>query len=583
MSSYIEVARQRSRLSLLTMGLVVFALLLGWRLFELQIMQREKYLVLASQAHNRKYAIAPTRGEIYLKDGDRNVPLVLNEKLKLVYADPSLVKDKVKTARLLAGALGESEKALYDKLSQPGEYVVLKRGLASAAEKKVMELQIPGIASSDQAARVYPEGTLAAQIVGFVNGEGIGQYGVEGFLNTELSGTPGLLRAKTDTRGNPIATADNVIKSPVNGADVVLTIDRTIQAQAEKFLRQGVENVKAKSGSVLIMDPNSGAVMAMASYPTFDPNQFATVTDYSLFTNPIINRQFEPGSGFKVITMAAGLDAGKVRPETTYDDTGLVEVDGRTIRNAANHKYGQSNMSDVIQKSLNTGVVFILKQLGGDPEKINLVGKRVLHDYITKRFGFGVATGIEQAGEVTGRINPPTNRSGNNVNYANMTFGQGLSVTMLQLTNAIAAVANGGNLYQPYLVEQTLLPDQKVRRNHPRLLKGQVVSKETSLQLVNMMVKVVENGSGWPAKMKGYRVAGKTGTAQIPKADGQGYEESKNIGSFVGFAPADQPRFVMMVVINEPQVAGFAESTTVPVFAQIAQWLINYYGIPPAD
>jgi cell division protein FtsI/penicillin-binding protein 2 len=164
-----------------------------------------------------------------------------------------------------------------------------------------------------------------------------------------------------------------------------------------------------------------------------------------------------------------------------------------------------------------------------------------------------------------------------------MTFGQGLSVTMLQLTNAIAAVANGGNLYQPYLVEQTLLPDQKVRRNHPRLLKGQVVSKETSLQLVNMMVKVVENGSGWPAKMKGYRVAGKTGTAQIPKADGQGYEESKNIGSFVGFAPADQPRFVMMVVINEPQVAGFAESTTVPVFAQIAQWLINYYGIPPAD
>jgi cell division protein FtsI (penicillin-binding protein 3) len=581
LNNYVDLSRQKKRLTWLCLGLVVLSALMTWRLFHLQVMNRDRYLVMASQSHNRKYSIPASRGQIYLKDGEGKVPLALNQNLKLLYADPSMIKDKVKTSKILAPELGESEQVLYQKLNQPGEYVVLKRQLSQDAAKKIAKLNLIGINSLDQPSRTYPEGSLAAQVVGFVNGDGVGQYGIEGYLNEQLAGKPGLLKAKTDVMGNPIATADNIVKAPENGTSYVLTIDRNIQAQAEKFLRQGVENVKAKSGSVIIMDPKTGAIRAMANWPSFDPNNYGAVEDYSVFSNAVVSNQFEPGSGFKAFAMAAGLDSKKVRAETTFNDTGEVEVDGRKIRNAANHKYGISTMSDVMQKSLNTGMVFILKQLGGDADKINLAGKKLLHEYITKKFGFGVATGIEQSGEAAGHINPPSNRNGNNVNYANMTFGQGLTVTMLQMVDAIAAVANGGELYQPYLIEQSIAADQSTKTTQPKLINGRVISSETSRQLTEMMVRVVEHGSGWPAKMKGYRVAGKTGTAQIPKANGQGYEETKNIGSFVGFAPVDDPKFVMMVRINEPNVAGFAESTTVPVFAQIAQWLVGYYGIPP--
>lgn len=580
-SNFIQNRRQLLRITGLNLVLVVFGGLLGWRLFILQIVEHGKYVALASQSHNRKYEVPAKRGQLYLLDGDQQVPLALNQNLKLLYADPSVIDDKVKAAKAISQLTGDSEQVVFGLLSQPGEYVVLKRGLINDQAAKILALHINGIATSDQSARIYPEGSLAGQEIGFVNQDGVGQYGLEGFLNDELTGKPGLLRAQTDTRGNPIATADNLINPPTNGKNFVLTIDRNVQAQAEKFLKAGVEGVGAVSGSVVIMDPTSGAIRAMANFPSYDPNLYTAVKDYNLFSNQVVSNQFEPGSGFKVITMAAGLDTGKVHPETTYDDTGTVELDGRVIKNAENHKFGIQTMTDVIQKSLNTGVIFVLKMLGGDPKAINLAGKKVFYEYITKKFGFGVPTGIEQVGEVAGHINPSSKNSGNDVNYANMTFGQGLSVTMLQMTNAAAAIANGGRLYQPYLIDTTIDDNQHKTKTDARIVNQHVVSTEAAKQLTDMMIQVVEHGSGYQAKIKGYKVAGKTGTAQIPRPDGKGYEEGKNIGSFVGFAPAYDPRFVMMVRINEPKVPGFAESTTVPVFGHIAEWLLKYYAVAP--
>jgi cell division protein FtsI (penicillin-binding protein 3) len=582
-TGYTDSLIQKRRLRLMvTMAAAMGAVLL-WRLFYLQVVERGRYLAMASKTQLRQYQIPASRGEIYLLDGENKTPLVLNQNLKTIYANPRLVADKVKASRALAGITGDAEEGYYKLLTQDKSYVTLKTKLPAALAEKVLELKLPGVGALDQQYRVYPEGLLASQITGFVNADGEGQYGVEGFLNTDLAGRPGIVGAKTDTRGNPIATADNMVTPPQHGTSYILTIDRNIQAQAEKYLKQGVEAVGAKSGSVVIMDPATGAVKAMANWPTYNPAEYAKVSDYKLFSNPVVSSLFEPGSGFKVFTMAAGIDTGKVAANTVYDDTGSVEVDGRTIRNAENHRFGNQNMTDVIQKSLNTGMVFVLKSLGGDSEKITIAGKKLLHEYLTKRFGFGVATGIEQSGEAAGRVNPPTTQNGNNVNYANMTFGQGTSVTMLQMTAAMSAIANGGKLYQPRLIHAEIGPDYEVKTIKPKLINGQSISPTTASTLTGMLEMVVQKGSGWATRMPGYRIAGKTGTAQIPRADGKGYEEGKNIGSFIGFAPAESPRFVMMVRVDEPRTNGFAESTAVPIFGEITKWLLNYYAIAPAS
>jgi cell division protein FtsI/penicillin-binding protein 2 len=555
------------------------------RLFSLQVIQHQHYLAVATKEHQRKYEVAAKRGEIFVRDGDIKVPLALNQTLKLLYADPSIIPegDKAKTAQALAGVTGDPVSFYLTALQQSKEYVVLKTKVPGDMASKIKNQNLYGIGLIDQDYRVYPEGQLASQLLGFVNGDGDGQYGVEGYMDDKLKGDPGQLNAKTDTNGVPIATADNIIKQPVDGSSVVLTIDRNIQAQAEQFLKKGVENAKAKSGSVVVIDPKTGAVKAMANYPTYDPNDFGNVTDYSLFTNSIVSDQFEPGSGFKVITMSAGLDTGKVHPDTTYDDTGSVQIDGYTVSNAAGHKDGPgTNMMKVIRDSLNTGVVFVLRQLGTDPNKITPQSKKVLYDYVVKHFGFGVRTGIEQADEAQGYVHAPDHAS--DVNYANMTFGQGISVTMMQMVTAVSAIANGGKMYQPYLVDQTISPDgTESSRTLPRVVNDHVISAQAAHDITAMMQVVVEHGSGYLAHLPGYNIAGKTGTAQIPRADGKGYEDNKNIGSFVGFGPVEDPRFVLMVRINEPQINGFAETTTVPVFANISKWLLQYYAIPPSS
>ena len=396
-----------------------------------------------------------------------------------------------------------------------------------------------------------------------------------------MTGTPGQLSAKTDTHGIPIQTANNTIKAPVDGKSYVLTIDRNVQSEVEKDIAAQVAKVHAKSGSAVVIDPNTGSVIAMANYPTFDPNNYSKTTDFSIFQNQVTANAFEPGSGIKVFTMAAGLDKGVVTPDSTYDDPFCLNIDGRNVCDAAGDKPGKGKtMTVVLRDSLNTGVITVLELLGGDSTKITLAGKKILYDYFTQHFGFGARTGIEQAGEGRGSIQPP---STNNVTYATTSFGQGMTATMIQMATAMAAVANGGTLYQPHLIEGTVNEVGGIDKQAPKVARDHVISPQAAAQLNQMLQVVVQHGSGYTAYDPHYKIAGKTGTAQIPRADGKGYIDGANIGSFVGFAPADKPKFVLMVAINQPQVQGYAEFTTVPVFSTITQWLLKYYSIPPSS
>lgn len=576
---------QRRRLSLI-IGLMGFlGIIFFVRLAYLQIFLHGHYVRQATTSQTRAYEIPATRGQIYDLDGSTPAPLALNQTLGVVWVDPTHLKDKTKSAQDLAVILGGKANEYLTKIDQANRYVELATRVSADQQTKVKALHLPGVGITARDYRTYPEGTLASQVLGFVNADGTGQYGVESYLNSSLAGTPGEFAAKTDTSGVPVATADNIAKQPVDGTTYVLTIDRNIQAEVEKELAAQVSNVKAKSGSVVIMDPNTGAIKAMANFPTYDPNAYQSVTDYSVFSNSTVSSEFEPGSTMKVLTYATGLDQGKITPDTTYDDPGFNIVDGRRVSNAAGDVAGpHRTMTYALKLSLNTGAMFVLRSLGGALDHINLAGKRTLYDYFTNRFGLGVLSGIEQAGEVPGVVNKPTDSAGNDVNYANMTFGQGMSVTMIQMVSAMGVIANSGKLYQPTLIAGTLNLDGTISKRAPKLIKSGVISDKTRSQLNPMLEEVVNHGTGYRAALEnaGYALAGKTGSAQIPKPDGTGYIEGANIGSFLGYAPAAAPQYVMMVRLDQPQGAQFAETTTVPLFSSLSSWLFKYDAIPPA-
>jgi cell division protein FtsI/penicillin-binding protein 2 len=586
-----DTIAQRRRLGYFTGVLVVFGVVLFLRLFYLQVIEHDYYMTEATSEQQHKYVIPATRGDLYVHDGNGTSPIALNETLSVMYADPRYIKDKSAVAQKLASATGGSVSSYLSSLNAGIDYALLANKLSSGVVSRVKALNIPGIGFTQQTYRTYPEGQLAAQAIGFVDSSGVGQYGIEGYMNKQLSGTPGMLAAKTDTYGIPIATANNIAKAPVDGTSYLLTIDRNIQAEAETEIAAQVQKVKAKSGSVVIINPANGAVVAMATYPTFDPNNYNTVTNYSVFTNQVVSGAFEPGSGMKVFSMAAGLDQGKVTPNTTYNDPGCYVIDGTKVCDAAGDKAGNNKtMTVVLRDSLNTGVMFVLRMLGGNPNQFTLAGKQVLYNYLTKHFDFGTATGIEQSDEESGIVQAPSNVSGNDVTYGNMTFGQGITVTMIQMVEAMAAIANGGKLYQPQLIDSVMNADGSLTPVAPKLLKSHVMNPTAISELNQMLQVVVQHGSGYLAAQEnpGYEISGKTGTAQIASPNG-GYITNENIGSFVGYAPSNDPKFVMMVRINDPSVncdsaeCGYAEYTTVPVFGNICKWLFKYYDIPPTQ
>lgn len=548
------------------------------RLFFVQVIGHNKYKTLANNEQTNKFTIPAQRGEILTRDSVGLSKLVLNEPVFTLYVDPKYVINQQKTTDAILKVVDIDRKKLDEILSKDSQYEVVAKGLSLDQKRRIDKQNIRGVGLTKTTRRVYSEGNLAAQVLGFVDNQGVGQYGVEQSLNKVLSGKDGLLNGVTDVRGVPIATEDTTVRQPVNGSNVVLTIDRAIQRKAEQALSNGVKRTNADSGSVVVMDPNNGKILAMANYPTFSPSEYAKQTDISVFTNKTVTFAYEAGSVLKAFSMLTGLNEGVVSPDTTYNDRSCEKISGYDVCNVG-PKINKTTrtMTEVITRSANTGVIFVLRQLGGG--SINITGKTKLYDYFTKKFGFGQTTGIEQPGESGGYISPPAKSS--DVGYANMTFGQGLSTTMVQLAAALSASLNGGDYYQPTLIDSVIDGSGKEVVKQPKIIRKGIITPESSKQIKNMMLTVVEDGSGQVAKSPGYKVGAKTGTAEIANPKG-GYYKDRFTGSFMGFTSVENPQYVIVVRVDNPKVSGYAGPEAAgPIFAEINNWLIRYKVVKP--
>lgn len=436
---------------------------------------------------------------------------------------------------------------------------------------KKKELAIPGIGFSEKTYRYYPEANIGSNLLGFVGFSGDkqqGRYGLEEYFEQELAGKPGSIKVERDAAGQAIIIGDRVYHQPENGVDLILTINRSIQFMACEKLNQAVARHGADGGSVIIMEPATGAILAMCSSPDYDANNYQDVKNIKTLVNPAIFSQYEPGSIFKIITMAMALDQKKVTPQTAYVDTGKVVIDNYTIENSDRKANGQQTMIQVLDKSLNTGAIFAMRQIGPD----------LFSDYV-KRFGFGEKTGFESEGESKGSIKNLIKKPVRELNAATASFGQGIAVTALQMASAFQAIANKGVLMKPFVVKEIIKTDGSKIATNPAPV-AQVISEKAATIVGGMMVDVVENGHGKRAAVPGYWVGGKTGTAQVPKANGRGYELNNHIGSFAGFAPADNPKFVMLVRIDHPRDVDWAESSAAPLFGELAEFMLNYWHVP---
>lgn len=562
----------KKRIVFLTVFFVGCLLIIVGKLAYMQIFQQDYYQVLADNQRTGEYQLLPTRGEILIWDSFTNKPYTVatsGEKI-LVYANPSLITDLTGTIDKLSQLLGIDKAVLEEKLKdQSKKYVILKKDLTEVEETAVAEAKLAGVLFDKETSRLYPEGSMLAQLVGFVGYKGDerhGAYGLELAFEKELAGTAGVLMQEKDNSGRWIFGSKRDQVPARDGDSILLTIDRTVQLKTEAVLKETVEKHGADSGSVVIMDPKTGAIISMATYPTFDLNNYSKVENAEIYNNQVTVAAYEPGSIFKPLTMAAAINEGKVTPNTTYTDTGEVKVDEYTIKNSDEKAYGIQTMSQVLEQSLNTGTIFAKDSIGN---------KKFL-EYVNS-YGFGKKTGFEvqeSAGDLS-------NLKGNiKVNYHTASFGQGINVTPLQMVQGISSIANGGEMVKPFVVKQIIRKYGDIEEVGKTETK-RVLSAKAASEVAAMMVNVVEKGHGTKAAVPGYYIAGKTGTAQVPRKDGRGYEENNNIGSFVGFGPVEDPKFVMLVRINHPRTVKFAESTAAPAFGEIAQFLMQHYKIAP--
>jgi len=550
--------------------LVGFALLILGQLVRWQIVERNTLIKGLQTRKGYSEEIPSQRGLIL----DRNQYLLaMNNYDYAIEAAPCMIPEDetAEIALKLGSILNRPHEEIFDKLEGDGLYAQVERRVPRKVGKAIIELEIPGIFVVPLAVRVYPEHELAAHTLGFVAGDvdqgTKGYYGVEGFYDKVLKGKSGLRGGRWDPWEEPVSFADLRAQGwtlPQEGRTLILTIDRTIQYLIERELRDAVERYGAEGGCIVVIDPQTGALLASASYPTYDPNRFAG-TDEDLFVDLVIGKHYEPGSTFKVITMAAALDTGVIHPTDVYNDLGYIEVGGRTLKNWDERSYGMVTMTDVLVRSLNTGAAYVSTLLGPDR----------FYNYVS-RFGFEHRTGVDMEGEVSGTMRRQGDPEWHESDLGTNAFGQGLAVTPLQMVVAVSAVANRGFLVRPYVVEQLIKGDQAAMAK--QLTVRQVIREKTARMLTEMMVEVVDRGATL-AQVEGYRIAGKTGTAQTPVVGG--YDPNLTIASFIGFAPADDPQFVALVRLDRPTTAPWGSATAAPTFANVARILFTQLSIPP--
>ncbi|MBU0706867.1 penicillin-binding protein 2 [Patescibacteria group bacterium] len=567
-------AKRFDRLTFLNLVILLFVGVVTFRLFTLQVMQHSFYEALASGQHDIYEKLIAERGEVFVRDrysGDQLYKVAANKKYQLVFAVPKKIKNPEETAELIAPILDVEVEEILPRLQKEDDlYEPLKRRVSDDVVQEIKDLGIEGIEYSDESYRYYPEGKYFSHVLGFVGYQDdtlVGRYGIEGYFEEELAGRNGFFQAQMDSGGRWITIGDTKFEEATNGTDYIMTIDRTVQFTACDLLSKAVEKHGADSGSVVILNPKTGAVIAMCNVPDYDPNKYNEVEDSEVYTNKSIYHQYEPGSVFKPLTMAGAINEDKVGPNTKYIDEGSVEIDKYTIRNADNKVYGEQTMTQVLEESINTGAIYAAQQ----------IGNAKFYEYV-KDFGFGQRTNITLDSETAGDISTLERLS--DIYAMTASFGHGITVTPLQLASAYAAIANGGKLMQTYIIDETISDNGNVEKTEPVELK-QVISNKSAATLGAMLVRVVENGHGKKAGVEGYYIAGKTGTAQIPFTDRVGYDPNRTIGTFAGFGPVDDPVFAMVVKIDVPKDVIWAESSAAPLFGDIAEFLLNYYEVPP--
>ncbi len=548
--------------------------------FYLQVIKHDHYAKAALNYQLKEYQIPAERGVILAQNGSSTTPLVLNEIKYTLFADPVYVRDPDKAAVDLVRIIGGKAEELADKLrTEDTRYVVLAKKLTRSQHEAVTELDIAGVGTREQSYRTYPQGSLAAQTLGFVNDDGDGQYGVEQFLDESLRGKPGELKAITDAKGVPlVSNPDNVVTEPVPGQAVTLSIDIGLQQQAEGLLKSGLERAKSESGSVVVMDPRTGQVKAMASYPTYDPEKISEVSDLRSLSNAAVSAPLEVGSIMKVLTAGAAMDQGVVSASTAFYNKGFVEVGDRRITDTHNSE-GTQTVESLLVESLNTGAVWLLQQIGRG--SINERARFTWYDYMTKHYFLGQQTGIEQAGEAAGYIpRPEENGQGIDVTYANTAFGQGMTATPIQMAAALGSIINGGTYYKPTIIDALRNTEGKDIPQEPKVLREEVINPALSRDIISLMEEVARQNIR-SAMRSGYSVGGKTGTAEIARPEG-GYYTDRFNGTYLGFVGGNEPEYVIVVSVIEPKIPGYAGSqAAAPIFSDIVNMLVDNFGVTP--
>ena len=576
---------QGSRSRILASVVLVIAAVFVFRLFYLQVIQHNHYVALAQQEQVKKERLPATRGEIYALNGSTPVKLVLNETVYTVFVDPALIiengsADKIE--KVMKQVAGGNVVDNFDKLlvKEDSRYQVVAKRVTRTQAEKIKEEKLSGIGFTAVSQRVYPENQLASQTLGFVNADGVGNYGLEGYMNDELAGKDGRLETVTDVSDVPLTVGDRNIREPAqNGKNIVMSIDRNIQSKVEQAIAAGIQRSRATDASVVVMDPNTGRVMAMANLPTYNPSEYYKVENAALFNNGAVSSPYEPGSDVKTYTMATAIDKGVAKATDTYYNSDSIKVDDRTITNATKGHTGVITFQTALTWSLNTGFVTLAQRLGNG-QQITKSARDTMYDYFHNRLGLGQLTGIELANEQKGIIISPDDADGNAVRYSNMAFGQGLDATLIQVTSGFCSLINGGNYYKPTVISGYVNGEgEYVQNATPQPTKLGVIKPTTSQQIKEMTH--VARSSFRSIDKPGYYIGGKTGTSQVIK-NGV-YADDETIATYLGYGGSDidNPEYVIMVSIHgEHRILG-GSADAMPIFTDISNWMLDYLKIQP--
>jgi cell division protein FtsI/penicillin-binding protein 2 len=539
-------------------GLVLIGQLIRW-----QVIEHHRFVARAEAEHQDELVIPARRGEIRDASGYLLAADMVEYDLSV---SPRIISNPKDTTLQLHELLNLPRDEVLQILESDQTWVPLTKGLSQDLAEEIVKWDNVGLQLEPRTRRVYPEGDLGAHLIGFVNTNGKGFYGVEGYYDNILKGKAGLQAGERSPFGEPIPLGANHFIPPVSGATVYLTVDRGVQRIIEQELENAVVQYGAQGGSIVVLQPKSGAILGMASFPNYDPNEYGVSNEY-LFADPVVSEQYEPGSVFKIVTMAAGLDAGEIGPFGTIYDGGSIEVGGRVIYNWDRQSHGTVDMTDVLAKSLNVGVAQVAVALG----------KERFYTYV-KRFGFGQLTEVDVGSEGPGTLKTPKDASWHASDLGTNSFGQGIAVTPMQIAAAVATVANEGRLMKPYIVQRIVDGQRKV--NVKPTVVRRAISAETATTLTGMLVEALTRADS-RAQLPGYKVAGKTGTAQIPVPGG--YHPTLTLTSFAGYLPADDPRVLVLVIIDRPVTSKWGSQTAAPTFTRIAEQLVVMLDIPPDD